>query len=38
MLCRKFADDSKTRWTCEELMEITRLWKLEGDEMIEDVK
>jgi hypothetical protein len=38
IICRKYADDSNLKWTCEELMDATRLWKLEGDETWDDVK
>lgn len=38
MICRKHADDSHCKWTCEELMDASRLWKLEGDETWDDVK
>lgn len=38
LICRKYADDSNCKWTCEELMDASRLWKLEGDETFEDVK
>jgi hypothetical protein len=38
MICRKYADESNVKWTCEELMDATRLWKLEGDETWDDVK
>lgn len=38
MLCQKFADDSDNKWTAEELLNLSRLWKLEGNEMIDDAK
>lgn len=38
MLCRKFADECDDKWTAEELLDLSRLWKLEGGDTIEDVK
>ncbi len=38
MLCRMFADDSDMKWTAEELIELSRLWKFEGNDTLEDAQ
>jgi hypothetical protein len=38
LICRKFAEESENKWTTEELMNLTRLWKFEGDETLDDAK
>ena len=38
MICRKFADQSDNKYTAEEFLALSRLWKFEGSETIEDAK
>jgi hypothetical protein len=37
-LCRAYAAESGGRWTTEELMGLSRLWKFEGDDSIDDAR
>jgi len=37
-LCRAYAAESNGRWTTEELMGLSRLWKFEGDDSIDDAR
>jgi hypothetical protein len=33
-----FADESDMKWTAEELIELSRLWKFEGNDTLEDAQ
>jgi hypothetical protein len=38
MLCKKFAEESEVSLTTEEIFNLSRLWKFEGNETIDDAK
>jgi len=38
MLCKRFAEESSGKWTTEELVGLSRLWKFEGNETLENAK
>jgi hypothetical protein len=38
MLCNKFAEEQNCGLTAEQLVELSRLWKFEGNETIENAE
>lgn len=38
LMCKRYALETDSKYTVEELLELSRLWKFEGNETIEDAK
>lgn len=37
-MCKKYAQETDSKYTVEELLELSRLWKFEGNDTFEDAK